>query len=117
MKDKITINGKDYFISSSAWTAIKYKNDYGRSLLTDLNSISDIRAELENGKVEDIDNLTNIILRITYTLITEADSKQVGSYEDFLKSISSIYDNTDWILKVIEVATFPILGKNLGNKA
>ena len=41
-------------------------------------------------------------------MIEEADSSQVKGYDEFLKSIENLYENTDWISEVISLATSPI---------
>ena len=70
----------------------------------------DIKQAKELSKLFKIslDELTEIILKMAYVMIEEADSTQVKSYEEFLKSIDNIYSNTDWINTIVEVATSPI---------
>ena len=41
-------------------------------------------------------------------MIEEADPSQVKSYDDFLKSINSLYEDTNWINEVVELATSPL---------
>ncbi len=108
MKKIITISGKEYTMKSSAYTQFKYKDETGRRMLKDLQDISKLQDAKDDELLGGIDDLTEIVLKMAYVMILEADSKQVNSYEEFLKSIDSLYENTDWIQEVIELATSPI---------
>ena len=66
------------------------------------------QGKKQEEMIEGMDDLTEIVLRMAYVMIEEADSSQVKSYEEFLKSIDSLYDNVEWISEVIELATSPI---------
>lgn len=105
MKKIVTISGKEYSMKSSAYTQFKYKNDTGRKLLEDLAKLEEMSAGV-NG-VEKVDDLTELILRIAYIMIEEADASQVKSYEEFLKGIDGIYDDQTWIEGVMELAIAP----------
>lgn len=108
MKKIVNISGKEYTIKSSAYTQFKYKDETGRKMLKDLQDLAKLQNANEEEMLESLDDLTEIILKMAYVMIEEADSTQVKSYEEFLKSIDNIYENTDWINDVVEVATSPI---------
>lgn len=108
MKKIVNISGKEYTIKSSAYTQFKYKDETGRKMLKDLQDLAKLQNANEEEMLESLDELTEIILKMAYVMIEEADSTQVKSYEEFLKSIDNIYENTDWINDVVEVATSPI---------
>lgn len=108
MKKQVKIGEKEYFMKSSAYTQFKYKNDTGRKLLADIQSITKLGELKENEVLGEMDDLIEILLRVAYTMIDEADPKQVDSYEAFLKDTDGIFDNQDWIMDVITLATSPI---------
>lgn len=107
MKKIININQKEYSAKSSAYTQFKYKNDTGRSLMSDLQKISKLdKLDLE-GQVEGIDDLLETVLKMAYIMIEEADSSQVTSYEDFLKDLDGLFDEQQWLMDIIELAQSP----------
>lgn len=108
MKKIVNIGGKEYTMKSSAYTQFKYKDDTGRRMLSDLQEITKLQGKKQEEMIEGMDDLTEIVLRMAYVMIEEADATQVKSYEEFLKSIDSLYDNVEWISEVIELATSPI---------
>lgn len=108
MKKIVNISGKEYTIKSSAYTQFKYKDETGRKMLKDLQDLAKLQDAKEDEMLDSLDELTEIILKMAYVMIEEADSTQVKSYEEFLKSIDNIYANTDWINTIVEVATSPI---------
>ena len=112
MKKQVTISGKDYFMKSSAYTQFKYKNDTGRGMLQDLKVFADSK-NIKEDVLNNVDNLAEILLRLAYTMIEEADSSQVTNFEEFLKGLDGMFDETDWIEAVIELAASPI---SRGNK-
>lgn len=107
MKKQVTISGKDYFMKSSAYTQFKYKNDTGRGMLQDLQTFANSK-DIESDLLNNVDNLTEIILKMAYIMIEEADSSQVLNYEEFLKSLDGMFDDTAWIESVLELAMSPI---------
>lgn len=110
-KDKIDLDGKEYFLASSAYTQFAYKELTGRSFLNDLKYIIMKKKKSKNKKTDDIaclEKITDMILHITYIMIKEASESQVTNYTDFVKSVGSIYDKTDWIEKVITLAAMPL---------
>lgn len=108
MKRIIKIGNKEYEMKSSAYTQFKYKNDTGRKLLEDLQNLTELQNKEETEMIASIDDLTDIVLRISYVMIEEADPSQVKSFEDFLKGIDGLFDDTDWINEVISLAVAPI---------
>ena len=108
MKRIIKIGNKEYEMKSSAYTQFKYKNDTGRKLLKDLQDLTQLQDKEESEMIASIDDLTDIVLRISYVMIEEADPKQVTTFEDFLKGIDGLFDNTEWINEVISLAVAPI---------
>ncbi len=108
MKRIIKIGNKEYEMKSSAYTQFKYKNDTGRKLLEDLQNLTQLQDKEESEMITSIDDLTDIVLRISYVMIEEADPSQVTTFEDFLKGIDGLFDNTEWINEVISLAVAPI---------
>ena len=108
MKRIIKIGNKEYEMKSSAYTQFKYKNDTGRKLLKDLQDLTQLQDKEESEMITSIDDLTDIVLRISYVMIEEADPSQVTTFEDFLKGIDGLFDNTEWIHEVISLAVAPI---------
>ena len=108
MKRIIKIGNKEYEMKSSAYTQFKYKNDTGRKLLEDLQNLTQLQDKEESETIASIDDLTDIVLRISYVMIEEADPSQVKSFEDFLKGIDGLFDDTEWINEVISLAVAPI---------
>ena len=108
MRKIITISGKEYTMQSSAWTQFKYKNDTGRIMLQDLRDISKLQDADEDTLINGVDDLTEILLKMAYVMIEEADPNQVKSYDEFLKGINSLYEDSAWINDVVELATSPL---------
>ena len=114
MRKIVKISGKEYSMQSSAYTQFKYKNDTGRKMLDDLRSIMKLAESTEDEQISASEDLIELLLKMSYIMIEEADKKQVGSYEDFLKSIDGLFDETEWINEVVELATSPISRKLQG---
>lgn len=114
MKKIINISGKDYSMQSSAYTQFKYKNDTGRKLMQDINKITDMRTNNKDDILTDLDDMLEILLQITYTMIEEADPKQVGSFDEFLRNTDNLFEDSKWFDEVIELAVSPI---SRGSKA
>ena len=109
MRKTIKLGGHEYNISSSAYTQFKYKNDTGRKLMDDVNTIQEYRKK-EDGILSVLDEFIEIILNITYVMIEEANPTQVNSFDDFLKSTDNLFEDTDWVNDVMECALAPISG-------
>ena len=114
MKKIIKIDGKEYTMQSSAYTQFKYKNDTGRKLMQDLSQLTEMR-KTETGILSELDDFMEIILRIAYVMIEESDPKQTGSFDEFLKSTDNLFEETNWVNEVIELAMTPISGGAKGN--
>ena len=109
MKKTINISGKDYFMKSSAFTQFAYKNETGRSLLNDLQSFTDMKDQ----EMQKIDDLIEILLDISYVMINEADPNQVQNKEEFMKSITDLFEDTTWITEVVQLAISPLSRGNI----
>lgn len=113
MKKIIKISNREYTIKSSAYTQFKYKNDTGRNLLSDLQSIKNkTDGKKDEEMIYALDDMLDVVLRITYNMIDEAGDDKVGSYEDFLKSIDGLMEDSQWLVDAIEVAIAPLSGGN-----
>lgn len=108
MKKVVKIGDKEYAMKSSAYTQFKYKNDTGRRMLDDIQKVSKIANMSEEEQIAQLDDLIELLLRMAYIMAEEMDSKQVTTFEDFLKSIEGLFDNIDWVNDVIELASSPI---------
>ena len=107
MKKIVKIDGKEYTMQSSAYTQFAYKNLTGRSLLSDIQHISNVADKIETD-LSYIDEITEPLLDIAFVMVQEADDKQVTNKEEFIKGIESIYDDYSWINDVIALAINPI---------
>lgn len=108
MKKTIKIGDKEYFMKSSAYTQFKYRDETGRRLLDDIQKLSGINKLTESEQISQVDDLIELILRMAYIMTEEADPKQVTNFEEFLKGIDGLFEETTWINEVIELATSPI---------
>lgn len=108
MKKIITLSGKEYSLKSSAFTQFKYKNETGRKLLEDIQQLAALQGNNQEETLSSVDDLLEILLRLTYIMIEEADASQVTTYENFLKDIDGIFDDPKWLEEVVELATSPI---------
>ena len=108
MKKIVKIGDKEYSMKSSAYTQFKYKDVTGRRMLEDIQKLSEIRNMSEEEQVGQVEDLMELLLRMAYIMAEEADKTQVSSYEDFLKGIDGLFDTTDWVNEVIELAASPI---------
>lgn len=116
MKKIIKIDGKEYTMKSSAYTQFAYKNLTGRSLLKDIQNISNV-ADTLSEDLSAIDIITEPLLDISYVMIQEADESQVKSKEEFYKSIESMFNDNTWIQEVMELAINPLSGQlQISNK-
>ena len=112
MKKIISISGKDYTMQSSAYTQFAYRDLTGRSLLNDLQELIKLKSKTkDNIELSDIDGITELVLKISFVMIQEADSAQVQDYKSFLKSIDDLYTDTAWIEDIILLACTPISGR------
>lgn len=111
MKKIVKIGGKEYTLKSSAYTQFKYRNDTGHKLLDDIQKISKLIEAPEEEQISQMDDIIDLILRIAYIMILEADEKQVSTYESFLKGIENLFsDDDNWAKEIIELASSPFSG-------
>ena len=117
------INGKEYKVDSSAYTAILYKSKFGTGIFSDLKKVQEVglkqqeamdKLKKENPKLteeeineksslaimDSLDDFIYVIEKMAYILIVSADSSQVGSFEDFLKGIPKVKLDDQWIVEV-----------------
>lgn len=109
MEKKIKIGDKEYIMKASAWTQFAYKDLTGRSFLTDIKELTkyaDKEITLEN--IEVVDEISELLLPMTFVMVKEADPTQAVDYTDFLKGIDNLYDNITWMQEVILLACSPI---------
>ena len=128
---KITICGKEYEISSNAYTRIIYKRTFGSGIFRDLKVLSefankqnDYIKSLEGEKLtqeekdkkvglfvlEIIDDFIEVIEQMAYALILTANPKINVSYESFLQGIEEINFSEGWIGEVTEMAVSSFRG-------
>lgn len=115
MEKTIKIGNKEFNMSSSAYTIVKYKNDTGRSLMQDLAEFETKYKDLFNAKEDNInmnilgqvDEIMEMILRIAFIMTNEKDKSQAQTFDDFLKQIDNYYEELDWLNEVVELATSP----------
>ncbi len=110
MEKTIKISNKEYKMKASALTQFSYKDETGRSFLTDLQKLTELK-DIENDFEKNIDALENVstlVLKMAYIMTREADKSQVANYEEFLGGIESLFDDTQWIQEVLELACSPL---------
>lgn len=110
MEKIITISKKDYKMKASALTQFSYRDETGRSFLTDLQKLTELKGLGEDlvSNIDALDNVSELILKIAYIMTKEADKSQISNYEEFLGGIDNLYDNTQWIQDVLELACSPL---------
>ena len=99
---KITIDGKEFEISCSAYSKFLYKKMFGSGMIQDINKLNKLTEET-------IDDGIDVLFQVTYILILMANPKFM-SFEDFLKSISAINLSDPWVSEVTELAVDSFLG-------
>ena len=110
MEKIIRISNKDYRMKASALTQFSYRNETGRSFLTDLQKLTELKdlGEDFNSNIDALDRVSDLLLKMAYIMTREADKSQVTNYDDFLGGIESLYDDTKWIQEVLELACSPL---------
>lgn len=119
----IKISNKEFKISSAAITRFLYNKKFSRKLFKDMdivsnyyNEIDKTKKELEKqGKNEDeineavnhialekTDDILDIILYITYSLILTADPN-FKSFEEWLSELDDIDLNGEWVNDALEL--------------
>lgn len=118
MLKTVNIGNKDYVLKSSAYTIFAYKNETGRDLLVDLNSINEKYIKISKLTEEEqnsawMNEVTGIIensLKIAHIMIREND-KAFKEYKEWLKDIDELLENPNWIMEVLEVGIAPFRGR------
>ena len=110
MEKIITISNKDYKMKASALTQFSYKDETGRSFLTDLQKLTELKDIGDDfaKNIDALDSVSNLILKMAYIMTREADKNQVNNFEEFLGGIESLYDDTAWIQEVLMLACSPL---------
>lgn len=112
MKKIIRIGDTEYQMKSSAYTQFAYKNETGKSFLSDIQKIINFQNTKEENSLVIFEEMNEILLRIAYVMIKEADENQVQDYETFLKSIDSLnYSNSQILTDIIQLACNPLSGQ------
>lgn len=106
MRKVIKIGEKEYSLKSSAYTQFKYRNDTGRRMLDDIQSFTKLK-DIKDDNIAKLEDVIEVLLKMTYIMIEEADEKQVTTYEEFLKGIDGLFDSTEWLNDVITLASSP----------
>ena len=110
MEKIIRISGKDYKMKASALTQFSYRNETGRSFLTDLQKLTELKDIGEDfaKNIDALDSVSELLLKMAFIMAKEADKTQVINYEEFLGGIENLYDDTTWIQEVLELACSPL---------
>lgn len=110
MEKIIRISNKDYKMKASALTQFSYRNETGRSFLTDLQKLTELKdiGEDFSSNIEALDSVSDLILKIAFIMAREADKSQATNFEEFLGGIENLYDDTTWIQEVLELACSPL---------
>lgn len=110
MEKIIKISNKDYKMKASALTQFSYRNETGRSFLTDLQKLTELKdiGNDFNKNIDALDNVSDLLLKMAFIMAREADKSQATNYEEFLGGIESLYDDTAWIQEVLELACSPL---------
>ncbi len=123
---KISICGKEYPIECNAFTYVKHKELFKKSIFDDINILNsflilqaqiikelkeknpeisdeDIIKSMSSLMIGDIGDFVDAVTRVAYIEIYSANNK-ILEYEDWLKSIPKLSTNDDWIVEVTELA-------------
>lgn len=113
MEKIIRIANKDYRMKASALTQFTYKDETGRSFLTDLQRLTELK---DTADINAIDDVAELVLKMAYIMTKEADKNQVTNYEEFLGGIDDLFGDTEWLQQVLELACSPLSRQLQGNK-
>lgn len=110
MEKIIRISNKDYRMKASALTQFTYRDETGRSFLTDLQKLTELKdiGSDFTSNIDALDNVSTLLLKIAYIMTREADKNQATNFEEFLGGIENLYDDTKWIQEVLELACSPL---------
>lgn len=122
---EITIDDKKYNISCTVYTTFLYKQEFKSKMMDDFGKFIQIQSALgekndelaqkkiskdkKNIEISKIffngaDDTIEILLQITYAEIKTANPNFMN-YMDFVKTISSIGLNDQWVLEVVTEAS------------
>ncbi len=118
MVKTIKIGSNEYNMKSSAFTPFKYKSDYGTDLLKDIGKLNTKNKEIsklpknqqDEAWLNELSDILEMALRIAYTMITEY-KKDFKPYENWLEEIDNLFNNTEWIKEVMELAMSTFRGR------
>lgn len=122
----ITICGKEHNIECNAFTHIQYKKIFNRGIIEDIQVLNDylitqtitilelkeknpkiseieLTKKLNETMINKIDDFIDVVTRVAYIEIYSANDN-IEDYEMFLKGITSIKIDDDWIAEVTELA-------------
>lgn len=122
----ITICNIKYEIDCNAFTYVKFREKFKRGIFDDIkilqafltkqvmlaNELKEENKDVDDATIinslsklmlDDIDLFVEAATRIAYILIYTANNK-VKEYEDWLKNITTIRTNDEWIAEVTEFA-------------
>ena len=138
MEKIVKIGTKEYKMKASGYTLFAYKNEFKSDLLKDLKKVVasfkdvDLNAVKKSNETETTENkdvnlndtlldnldlfdgvsdMIDILYKISFIMIREADKNQVANFEEFLKNIDTMLDDNDWISDVIDLVTSPFGGR------
>ncbi len=114
----IKIGSNEYNMKSSAFTPFKYKSDYGTDLLKDIGKLNTKNKEIsklpknqqDEAWLNELSDILEMALKIAYTMITEY-KKDFKPYENWLEEIDNLFNNTEWIKEVMELAMSTFRGR------
>lgn len=97
-------------MKASALTQFTYRDETGRSFLTDLQKLTELKdiGEDFTHSIDALDSVSDLLLKIAYIMTREADKNQAINYEEFLGGIENLYDDTQWIQEVLQLACSPL---------
>ena len=124
MSKQIEIDGKEYTIDCNAYTRFLYKKTFGVGMMEDIKRLTEysdkqtnlekelkkkkltdeeVQAQVNLAMMESADVFIDIIEKFAYILILTANPN-FGTFEDFLRGITTIDLSSSWISEVTETA-------------
>lgn len=80
---KITIDGKEYTIKANALLPRRYRLEFGRDLISDLNSL---QKQSKSGNID-----WRTAENLTWLMIKTAGEQEIGTVEEWLASIDDAF--------------------------
>lgn len=128
MRKKINICNKEYEINSSAYLMFLYKKTFGNGIMKDIQKLNeyglkeqeirekykDLSKEEIDTKVSielmsEIDEVYEIILKISYALIKNANFGFM-TFDEWVQGMENIDLSGEWVSEVTELAVNSFLG-------